>query len=57
MNVTLLDYLRTIVGLNRTNSTWTLDPRAAMGKKVMGEDAPPRGIGNQVSCEFNLVSQ
>ena len=25
MNVTLLDYLRTIVNLNRSNTTWTLD--------------------------------
>lgn len=27
INITLYDYLRTIVNLNRTNSTWTLDPR------------------------------
>ncbi|MCJ1251085.1 hypothetical protein MMC30_008316 [Trapelia coarctata] len=55
MNITLLDYLRTIVNLNRSNTTWTLDPRAEMGKEVMGEASAPRGIGNQVSCEFNLV--
>ena len=55
MNVTLLDYLRTIVNLNRSNTTWTLDPRTEMGRKVMGEPAAPRGGGNQVSCEFNLV--
>lgn len=56
MNITLLDYLRTIVNLNRSNTTWTLDPRVEMGKEVMGEASAPRGIGNQVSCEFNLVS-
>ena len=50
-----IDYLRTIVNLNRTNSTWTLDPRVEMGKKVFGEDGSPRGIGNQVSFEFNLA--
>ena len=54
INITLLDYLRTIVNLNRTNSTWTLDPRAEMGK-VFGQDGAPRGVGNQVSAEFNLA--
>lgn len=55
MNITLLDYLRTIVNLNRSNTTWTLDPRAEMGAKVLGEASAPRGCGNQVSAEFNLV--
>lgn len=31
INITLFDYLRTIVNLNRSNTTWTLDPRAKMG--------------------------
>jgi hypothetical protein len=55
MNITLLDYLRTIVNLNRSNTTWTLDPRTEMGRKVMGEESAPRGGGNTVACEFNLV--
>ena len=50
INITLMDYLRTIVNLNRSNTTWTLDPRAEMPK-----DGSPRGTGNQVSAEFNLV--
>lgn len=54
MNITLLDYLRTIVNLNRSNTTWTLDPRVEMGK-VFGHEGTPRGIGNQVSAEFNLA--
>ncbi|KAI9680215.1 MAG: hypothetical protein M1829_001452 [Trizodia sp. TS-e1964] len=54
INVILLDYLRTIVNLNRVNSTWTLDPRVEMDK-VFGEDGSPRGVGNQVSAEFNLI--
>lgn len=54
INITLLDYLRTIVNLNRSNTTWTLDPRVEMGK-IFGADGTPRGIGNQVSAEFNLV--
>lgn len=54
INVTLLDYLRTIVNLNRSNTTWTLDPRAEMGK-IFGLDGTPSGVGNQVSAEFNLA--
>ena len=46
MNITLVDYVRTIVNVNRTNSTWTLDPRVDM--EVYGHDGTPRGIGNQV---------
>ncbi|KKY16707.1 putative fatty acid oxygenase [Diplodia seriata] len=54
INITLGDYLRTIVNLNRSNTTWTLDPRVDMAK-VFGTDGTPRGVGNQVSAEFNLV--
>ncbi|KAI9697077.1 MAG: hypothetical protein M1836_005039 [Candelina mexicana] len=54
INITLLDYLRTIVNLNRSNTTWTLDPRVEMGK-VFGHDGTSRGTGNQVSAEFNIV--
>lgn len=51
INVTLYDYLRTIVNLNRTNSTWCLDPRARM----QGTHPTPSGLGNQCSVEFNLA--
>ena len=54
INITLGDYLRTIVNLNRSNTTWTLDPRVDMDK-FFGKDGTPRGVGNQVSAEFNLV--
>lgn len=54
INITLTDYVRTIVGLNRTNSTWTLDPRAEMGKDSGTKDGVEWGTGNQVSAEFNL---
>ncbi|KAL4882931.1 heme peroxidase [Aspergillus karnatakaensis] len=50
INITLYDYLRTIVNLNRVNSTWCLDPRA----QVEG-DSTPSGLGNQCSVEFNLA--
>ncbi|RAQ99836.1 heme peroxidase [Stemphylium lycopersici] len=48
VNIILIDYVRTILDLNRTDSNWQLNPRA---------DIPdlPMGIGNQVSAEFNLV--
>lgn len=54
INITLMDYVRTIINLNRSNTTWTLDPRAEMGK-VFGMDGTPSGVGNQVSAEFNLA--
>ncbi|KAL9619677.1 MAG: hypothetical protein Q9160_005697 [Pyrenula sp. 1 TL-2023] len=53
INVTLHDYLRTIVNLNRTNSTWVLDPRLDC-EKMFGKDGTPSGIGNQVSAEFSI---
>lgn len=54
INITLFDYLRTIINLNRSNSTWTLDPRTEMGN-IFGKEGTPRGLGNQVSAEFNLA--
>ncbi|KAK4694208.1 linoleate 10R-lipoxygenase, partial [Lecanoromycetidae sp. Uapishka_2] len=54
INITLLDYLRTIVNLNRSNTTWTLDPRAEMSS-IFGKEGTPSGVGNQVSAEFNLA--
>lgn len=37
-----------------TDSSWTLDPRVAIDK-MFSKNGVPRGIGNQVSCEFNLL--
>ena len=54
INITLYDYLRTIINLNRSNTTWCLDPRVDM-EKAFGHDGTPRGVGNQVSAEFNLA--
>lgn len=48
VNIILIDYVRTILDLNRTNSNWQLNPRADV------KDLP-LGVGNQVSAEFNLV--
>lgn len=49
VNIILIDYVRTILNLNKTNSNWQLNPRA----EVKG--GLPMGTGNQVSAEFNLV--
>lgn len=55
MNITLIDYVRTIVNLNRSNTTWTLDPRIKENDTCFNDDGTPRGMGNQVSAEFALV--
>ncbi|KAF4552020.1 Psi-producing oxygenase A-like protein 1 [Elsinoe fawcettii] len=49
VNIVLLDYVGTILNLNRTESDWQLDPRVEV------PDGPAMGVGNQVSAEFNLV--
>ncbi|KAJ4297739.1 hypothetical protein N0V90_005634 [Kalmusia sp. IMI 367209] len=48
VNIILIDYVRTILNLNQTDSNWQLNPRADI------KDLP-MGVGNQVSAEFNLV--
>jgi hypothetical protein len=54
INITLVDYVRNIVNLNRSNTTWTLDPRAEMGKDAGTFAGSERGTGSMVSAEFNL---
>lgn len=54
INIILKDYVRTILNLNRTDSIWSLDPRADIKGGILG-DAPTQATGNQVSAEFNLV--
>ncbi|QIW96819.1 hypothetical protein AMS68_002337 [Peltaster fructicola] len=49
INIILVDYVRVILNLNRTDSNWQLDPRKDI------PNGPPKGTGNQVSAEFNLV--
>ncbi|KAI9724613.1 MAG: hypothetical protein M1828_003636 [Chrysothrix sp. TS-e1954] len=57
INITLIDYVGVIVNLNRSNTTWTLDPRVMMGDGTLfnSRDKTEWGTGNQVSAEFNLV--
>ncbi|KAJ5815526.1 hypothetical protein N7474_007303, partial [Penicillium riverlandense] len=54
VNIILKDYVRTILNLNRTDSTWSLDPRMEL-KNGLVEKAAGQATGNQVSAEFNLV--
>lgn len=54
INIIMKDYVRTILALNRTNSSWSLDPRTKGGKDVFSKPVP-EGVGNHVSAEFNLV--
>jgi Animal haem peroxidase len=54
VNIILHDYVRTILNLQTTESSWTLDPRTDCGN-IFDEHGVPSGIGNQVSVEFNLV--
>lgn len=48
VNIILIDYVRTILNLNRTDYNWQLNPRADIKGVAVG-------VGNQVSAEFNLV--
>jgi prostaglandin-endoperoxide synthase 1/linoleate 10R-lipoxygenase len=54
INITLVDYVRNIVNLNRSNTTWTLDPRQEMGRDAGTMKGVERGTGSMVSAEFNL---
>ncbi|ROW09307.1 hypothetical protein VPNG_05830 [Cytospora leucostoma] len=54
INIVLVDYVRTILALNRVDTTWSLDPRAKEGKTVFSKGVPA-GVGNVVSAEFNLL--
>lgn len=54
INIVLKDYVRTILALNRTNSSWSLDPRTKEGKNIFSKGSA-EGVGNQVSVEFNVI--
>lgn len=54
INITLVDYVRNIVNLNRCDTTWTLDPRQEMGRDAGTAAGAESGTGNVVSAEFNL---
>ncbi|KAB5575357.1 linoleate diol synthase [Coniochaeta sp. 2T2.1] len=54
INITLNDYVRNIINLNRCDTQWTLDPRQPSGVDVGTKKGAESGTGNVVSAEFNL---
>lgn len=54
INICLHDYLRGLTNAHHSATSWTLDPRIEIGKEYDGNGVP-RGMGNQVSAEFNLL--
>lgn len=54
INIVLVDYVKTILNLNRVETDWVLDPRADFDG-IFNMEGTPVGIGNQVSAEFNLI--
>ncbi|KAI0601288.1 linoleate diol synthase precursor [Biscogniauxia sp. FL1348] len=55
VNIILKDYVRTILNLNRTGSTWVLDPRTQERRGAFNSTPAPTATGNRVSVEFNLI--
>jgi len=53
MQIILRDYVGAILGLTRDGSSWRLDPLAA--SRELDHEVSPRGQGNVVSIEFNLL--
>ena len=54
-NIALHDYLRGLTNTHHSGSDWTLDPRGTINKGSLIKSEVSRGIGNQVSTEFNLM--
>lgn len=55
INISLHDYLRAITNTHSSRSSWTLDPRVDIEAQKYDDQGTPRGVGNQVSVEFNLL--
>lgn len=54
VNISLHDYLRGLTNSHHSATDWTLDPRVEV-ERHFDPEGVPRGIGNQVSAEFNLL--
>lgn len=50
IQISVHDYLRALMGFHQFNTNFTLDPRADFDQKKTS-----RGLGNQVTVEFNLI--
>ncbi|KAF8272643.1 heme peroxidase, partial [Lactarius quietus] len=53
IQIILRDYVGAILALERYGSSWRLDP--LMNMREMNHEVSPRGEGNVVSIEFNLL--
>jgi hypothetical protein len=53
MQIILRDYVGSILALTRYGSSWRLDP--LMNTREIDHEVSPRGEGNVVSVEFNLL--
>ncbi|KAL8789579.1 MAG: hypothetical protein Q9195_006756 [Heterodermia aff. obscurata] len=51
VNISIHDYLRALMGFHQFDTTFTLDPRVDIPKA----ENVSRGLGNQVTVEFNLL--
>ena len=54
-NIALHDYLRGLTNTHHSDSSWTMDPRGSINKGSPIKSEVARGLGNQVSTEFNLM--
>ncbi|CAF1180581.1 unnamed protein product [Adineta steineri] len=54
INIVLHDYVRVILGVNRTKSSWALDILQDYSDVSSGGDIP-KATGNQCSIEFNFL--
>jgi hypothetical protein len=55
-NIILNDFVSTLVGIPDLDTAWLLDPALGETTKSLANDRTPP-TGNQVSCEFSLLSQ
>ena len=53
INIAIHDYLRCLMRKHAEFTSWTLDPRLEMS--IFNKDTIQRGIGNQVTVEFNVL--
>ncbi|KAL8867169.1 MAG: hypothetical protein Q9174_005832, partial [Haloplaca sp. 1 TL-2023] len=51
VNISIHDYLRALMGFHQYNTNFTLDPRI----NITDHKNVSRGLGNQVTVEFNLL--
>jgi hypothetical protein len=56
INIIVNDFVSTLVGIPELNTAWLLDPSVGGATESLTAEWMPT-TGNQVSCEFSLLSQ